>query len=161
MGSCDPRTAKKQVNGTLSCLETEFPLLPTPDFIPEYSFGMSLKESTVSWLTETLARGRKEHKRTCRMNYCLAGAPLLSPSSSCLEISPNAKWDVSADFTTSQDGCTSPTLQDNSLLRCTGATSLCDAPLPPTCHFEPDYDPAQFTRSSDVLVVNADLACNE
>mmetsp|Transcript_52081 Transcript_52081/g.134302 ORF Transcript_52081/g.134302 Transcript_52081/m.134302 type:complete len:285 (+) Transcript_52081:85-939(+) len=53
---CDPSTGKKQIKGTLSSLETEFPLPPGIGFSPEYHLQMTLKGSQTSQFVQWAAR---------------------------------------------------------------------------------------------------------
>mmetsp|Transcript_52080 Transcript_52080/g.134299 ORF Transcript_52080/g.134299 Transcript_52080/m.134299 type:complete len:285 (+) Transcript_52080:30-884(+) len=53
---CDPATRKKQIRGTLSSLETEFPLPPGIGFSPEYHLQMTLKGSQTSQFVQWAAR---------------------------------------------------------------------------------------------------------
>jgi len=52
---CDPSTGKKQIKGTLSSLETEFPLPPGIGFSPEYHLQMTLKGSRTSQFVQRVA----------------------------------------------------------------------------------------------------------
>jgi hypothetical protein len=85
---CDPRTAKKQVKGTLSSLVTEFPLHPSPCFTPSYSLHMKLKRSykqkIISKVT-SLGKSRR-HMASAGEQLCL-DSPLHSQSSLTLESS--------------------------------------------------------------------------
>merc|ERR1712184_214350 len=74
--SYDPRTARKQVKGTLCCFETEFPLSPKPGFVPEYSLGIHLKASSASRLIKMVACAGSEGKRSCSRERLFVKAPL-------------------------------------------------------------------------------------
>jgi len=54
--SCSPETAKRTVRGTLSYIETEFPIPPGQDFRPTYSVQMQLRGSRATELLRTVAR---------------------------------------------------------------------------------------------------------
>lgn len=53
---CSPESAKKTVRGTLSSIETEFPIPPSQDFRPTYSVQMQLRGSRASELVRAVAR---------------------------------------------------------------------------------------------------------
>jgi hypothetical protein len=48
--SCDPRTGKRRSRGTLSRVETTFPLPPESTFVPTYTLHMRLRSSRTSRL---------------------------------------------------------------------------------------------------------------
>jgi len=53
---CSPESAKRVVCGTLSYIETEFPLPPGRDFRPTYCVQMQLKGSRASEIVRTVVR---------------------------------------------------------------------------------------------------------
>mmetsp|Transcript_49579 Transcript_49579/g.144119 ORF Transcript_49579/g.144119 Transcript_49579/m.144119 type:complete len:301 (+) Transcript_49579:48-950(+) len=61
---CKPKTAKKTVSGTLSYVETEFPIPLDQDFKPSYSISMALKaqgskpSQLMSKVVQTFGRGK-------------------------------------------------------------------------------------------------------
>jgi len=90
---CDPKTARKKVKGTLSSLETVFPIPPNECFTPTYSLNLNVKKSykeaivsKVAWM----AKNKKQRQR-CREGECIyPDSPLHSSSSSFLESASTA-----------------------------------------------------------------------
>lgn len=81
---CDPKTAKKQVKGTLSSLATVFPMPPNPCFIPTYSLDMTVKRSYKEQLISGVVCVAKRQRR--RGGECIyVDSPLHSTSSASFE----------------------------------------------------------------------------
>jgi len=81
---CDPKTAKKQVKGTLSSLATVFPMPPNPCFIPTYSLDMDVKKSYKQRLISGVAYAVKRQRH--RGGDCVyVDSPLHSTSSGSFE----------------------------------------------------------------------------
>jgi len=77
--SCDPKTAKKRVRGTLSHLETQFPLPPDAAFTPAYSVKMKLRRSHTSRLISSVAGCTSPQKPgQNKVERMLLGVPLRS-----------------------------------------------------------------------------------
>mmetsp|Transcript_82494 Transcript_82494/g.231370 ORF Transcript_82494/g.231370 Transcript_82494/m.231370 type:complete len:295 (+) Transcript_82494:113-997(+) len=77
---CNPRTAKKNISGTLTYVETEFPIPLEGAFRPTYSIRMRLKKSRSSQLMSKVVSTFYGRKRA-QLEEVSPHAPLRSPSS--------------------------------------------------------------------------------
>lgn len=96
---CDPLTAKREVKGTISCLETCFQVPPGEGFAPAYSFQLRLKRSLTQILarslTSTIVCGGPDRKVRATETICI-DEPLRSdfPLESYAELAERAAKDA-------------------------------------------------------------------
>jgi hypothetical protein len=70
--ACDPKTGKRRSKGTLSRVETVFPLPPDFDFVPTYTLHMRLKGSRTSRLISAVAcTNNKDQVASCEERLCV------------------------------------------------------------------------------------------
>jgi len=73
----DPKTASRKVKGTLSCVETKFPLPPVKRFAPAYKLHMKFKRSLAAKFASTMAC-KDAKKKQGAAETVLIEDPLLS-----------------------------------------------------------------------------------
>lgn len=90
----DPRTASKKVKGTLSCVETKFPLPPVKRFAPAYRLHMKFKRSLASKFASTMTC-KDAKKKQGGAETVLIEDPLLGKN---VAAAPPELKDVDDDF---------------------------------------------------------------
>jgi hypothetical protein len=108
---CDPKTARKEVRGTLSMLAVDIPMRPSPCFTPVYTLDMKVKRSYKQKMISKMTPWR--NTRRCSSDNVYVDAPLQSCSSSFMEASTSYGTEAPSSFTSFSE-VDSITSRDNS-----------------------------------------------
>jgi hypothetical protein len=115
--SCEPRTGKRRSQGTLSCVETVFPLPPDPDFVPTYTLHLRLKGSRSSRLFSAVACASSiQGQASSREERLLVRSPLQSTADhSCAAVGAGPLFiDACSTCAASEPSSTASTLSFDS-----------------------------------------------
>jgi len=112
---CNPKTAKKTVKGTLSYVETEFPIPLDPSFRPTYRIQMKLQSSRPTEFINKVSRSISGLgvRRTDAVQEVSPLAPLRSVS--CLDLGAAASVGSASTASSGHSGGGTPDLDDSDL----------------------------------------------